>query len=124
MTELKQNKFDELVVPIYFYCTFMEGFGQQEVVERGHLSFMDDRYRIDINEARSPSDILWLNRDVSKRTARIGGGFMVLVVTLFILSSGYIFILAMSVQNYILYRTNPPNVNCNAMNTVHSETEM
>ena len=35
MTELKQEKFDQLVVPIYFYCTFMEDFGQQEAVNRG-----------------------------------------------------------------------------------------
>ena len=29
LTELKNEKFDELVVPNTFYCTFMEGTGHQ-----------------------------------------------------------------------------------------------
>lgn len=90
LSELKNKRYEELVTPIYFYCTFMNSEGINEAMDREELTFLD-KYNIKLQVARSPSDLLWLNRDVSKRKARIYGYIIALVAILIVLVCGYLF---------------------------------
>ena len=47
LTALKNKKYEELVTPIYFYCTFMNSEGVHEAMDRSHLTFMD-KHRIEL----------------------------------------------------------------------------
>ena len=68
MTQIINEKYEEFVMPTKFYCTFMEGVGQKKALELGHLQ-CDDK-EIVLKKAKSPSDIIWLNRGLSKRKQR------------------------------------------------------
>ena len=68
--------------------------------------------------------MLWLNRDVSRRTARLGGVAIGLIITLFIILSGYVFINCISVQIYIKSRTEPPRITCDELNKTQNEKSM
>ena len=68
MTQILNEKYEELVVPTKFYCTFLEGAGQKKALELGHLQ-CDDK-EIILKKAKSPSDIIWLNRGLSKGKQR------------------------------------------------------
>ena len=111
LTALKNKKYEELVTPIYFYCTFMNSEGISEAMEREKLTFLD-KYSIKLQVARSPSDLLWLNRDVSRRKARIYGYIIALVAICIVLVCGYLFSTELGLQIYISYRKDPPAQNC------------
>ena len=68
MTQIINEKYEEFVMPTKFYCTFMEGVGQKKALELGHLQ-CDDK-EIVLKKAKSPSDIIWLNRGLSKGKKR------------------------------------------------------
>ena len=112
MTKLKNLKYDELVVPIYFYCTFTEDIGIHRALELKHLSFMDSRHHIDVSAARSPSDLLMLNRNVSKLRARTIAVIIAIIVFALVTASSVLFNKANQSQLYYIFRLNPPNVNC------------
>ena len=68
----------------------MNSEGINEAMDREKLTFLD-KYNIKLQVARSPSDLLWLNRDVSKRKARIYGYIIALVAISIVLVCGYLF---------------------------------
>ena len=37
LTEIKNEKFNDLVIPITFYCTFMQGVGQQAALKIDYM---------------------------------------------------------------------------------------
>ena len=120
MTRLKNEKFAQLVQPIYFYCTFKNQAGCKGAIERGKLKFMDKKHRIALLKARSPSDLLWLNRDVSKRSARIGGIVLAIIIICLVLLCGYCFVVEITMQIYILFRMDPPQVTCEVLEETYS----
>ena len=97
MTDLKNEKYNELVVPIYFYCTFMEGVGMYMAEKRGKLRFMDEKHEISLKVAKNPSDLLHMNRGVSASKARIGGILIAFIVFLAVIFSAYLFIQAITI---------------------------
>ena len=123
LTQIKNEEFEEMVTPIYFYCTFMEAEGVQEATHRGKLRFMRD-YSIDLQSARSPSDLLWYNRDVSRRSARISGIFIAAIVVAMATVCGYLFSYELSMQLYINFRIDPPTQNCHQLFVQYTEDEL
>lgn len=91
MTDLKNEKYDELVVPIYFYCTFTEDLGIQKALELEQLSFMENRHKIQVSAARSPSDLLMLNRNVSKVRARTVAVIISIIIFALVTASSIMF---------------------------------
>ena len=75
----------------------MEDTGIHEAVERGHLNFMDGKHHVDLQVARSPSDLLMLNRGVSQRAARVGGIIMALIVALCVFATGWCFVIEIQI---------------------------
>lgn len=66
MTILKNEKFEDFIVPNTFYCTFMEGNGRHRALELGSIQI--DEHVIELQPAKGPSDTLWLNRGVSRNS--------------------------------------------------------
>ena len=64
LTEIKNEKFDELIVPNTFYCTFMEGAGHQAALTLKQINCEGEE--VILKQAKNPSDIIWLNRGVSR----------------------------------------------------------
>ena len=46
MTALKDEKYDELVVPNTFYLTFQEGEAQQKALEHGKIKICEETVRL------------------------------------------------------------------------------
>ena len=44
LTQIKNEKYEQLVKPIYFYCTFKERAGCQRALEKKKLKFMDKKH--------------------------------------------------------------------------------
>ena len=65
LTIVKNSKYDELIVPNTYYCTFMHGAGQQKALKLKHIDC--DGHKVEIKQAKNPSDLLWLNRGISRR---------------------------------------------------------
>lgn len=124
MTRLKNENFDKLVQPIYFYCTFKDQAGCKKALEKGKFKFMNKKHKISLLKARSPSDLLWLNRDVSKRSARIGGIVMAFIIICLVLLCGYFFVVEITMQIYILFRTDPPQATCEVLDASYSYEQM
>ena len=57
MTTLKNDKYEEFIIPNYFYCTFMEGEGQYSALKNETMDF--DGHKVLIKESKNPSDIIW-----------------------------------------------------------------
>lgn len=124
MTAVKNQKFEQLVQPIYFYCTLKGTAGIERALELGELRFMDGKHKVPILQARTPSDLLWLNRDVSKRSARIGGTVMAVIILFLTVICGYAFVVELSVQVYVMLRINPPSADCSVISNVYDEEQM
>ena len=84
---------------------------------------MEDRFEIKLHEARSPSDLLWLNRDVSKRTARCSGIVIGIIVTMLIVVSGFIFSDMLAIQIYIDSRQDPLAMSCESINLMMQDED-
>ena len=56
----------------------MEGFGQQAALKIKEIDC--DGHQIKLRECKSPSDILWLNRGVSRSYQLLGGLFVILII--------------------------------------------
>jgi len=85
MTQIINEKYEEFVMPTKFYCTFMEGVGQKKALELGHLQCNDKE--IVLKKAKSPSDIIWLNRGLSKgkQRCRFWSSALIVVMSIFFL---------------------------------------
>lgn len=81
MTRIKKDKYDELIVPNTFYCTFMHGEGQQRAIECGKIK-LGNKHTINFKPSKSPSDILWLNRGIP-RLSQMRRGVLVSLVVFF-----------------------------------------
>ncbi len=68
MTELKNDKFDELIEPETFWLTFMHTEAKQSALDKTEFKF-DNGLSVSVKQAKNPSDILWLNRGLHKRRA-------------------------------------------------------
>ena len=115
MTQIMNENYEEFVRPTKFYCTFMEGVGQKKALELGHIQF-DDK-EIVLKKAKSPSDIIWLNRGISKgkQRCRFWTSAVILVISIIVLH--LIFLLEIKAQIYITFRGNPPQVDCEGLKT-------
>ena len=100
----------------------MEGIGQQTAIDVGAI--VCEGYRIYFNQAKSPSNTLWLNQGVSKRKQTVH----VLIVVIIILICAFIVFLLFSAEVsakiYINYRAEPPNVECSALQSAYTEDQM
>ena len=91
MTQIKKDKYEELIVPNTFYCTFMHGEGQQRAIECGKIKFAS-KHTIDFKPSKSPSDILWLNRGIPRLSQMRRGIFVMLIVFITSIVTYFIFI--------------------------------
>ena len=114
MTELKNTHYDQLIVPNTFYCTFMEGIGQQTALELKKIP-CSDGHVVDIKPAKNPSDILWLNRGVPRKQQYIRGIFVIFFILLIVGVVYFVFTLELTSRIYINYRANPPDVVCSEL---------
>ena len=122
MTALKNEKYDELIVPNTYYCTFMEGTGQQAAVRL--KKFDCDGHEIIMKEAKNPSDILWLNRGVSRSSQVWRGIIVMLVISIVSTIIYFLFQFEIGLQIYILYRRKPPGVICSVLYETYGELRM
>ena len=85
MTQIMNENYEEFVVPTKFYCTFMEGVGRKKALELGHMD-IDDK-KIVLKKVKSPSDIIWLNRGLSKGKKRchFWTSAVIVVMSIFVL---------------------------------------
>lgn len=65
LTLIKNEKYEQLIVPNTFFCTFMEGEGKYAALENNKMDF--DGIKVTIRECKNPSDIIWLNRGVPRK---------------------------------------------------------
>ena len=80
LTETKNQKYDDLVVPNYFFCTFMEGKGCKAAIDQERIDC--DGITVDLKEAKNPSDILWLNKGVAKSSQCKRGIIVTLIIAI------------------------------------------
>ena len=70
------------------------------------------RHTIKLQPARSPSDILWLNRGVNKLSQWKRGGVVSLIIFLSSVLVFILFTINLQMQFYVSLKAQPPNVNC------------
>lgn len=78
MTKIKDEKFDELVTPNNFWCTFKEGEGQQGALKLQKIDC--DGHTIKIQAAQNPSNLMWSNHGVPKKEQYLRGSLVVFVI--------------------------------------------
>ena len=116
MTELKNEKLEQLVIPTSLFCTFMKVRGKNSAIEN-NLEFKldahpDKRYTIEVSRASSPSDVIWLNQGEPVRKRRC----LIAIISGLALSLawivGFLFIAEIGTQMYINYKKDPPTAYC------------
>lgn len=99
-----------MVVPNTFFCTFMEGVGQQTATE---MEFFEcDGHKLKFIQAKSPSDTLWLSRGVSKKSQCGRFLFAITIIAFCVFLVFLLFSLEVGLKIFINYRANPPNIVC------------
>ena len=114
LTNLKNNQYPNLTIPNTFFCTFMEGEGQRTAVSLGEID-CDEGYKLNMKEAKNPSNVLWMNMGVPRKTQVIRGLIVAFIVLIMVVIVYFIFTVEVSAQIYISYKGNPPGINCGAM---------
>ena len=74
-------------------------------------------YQVDFKSAKSPSDTIWLNRGISKKSQC---GRILLAVVIVLVCSIVVFFMfdfEISTESYINYRIKPLGVSCDDLNT-------
>ena len=122
MTALKDDKYEQLVVPNTMYVTFMEGIAQQESIDKGVFVIAGERLKM--KNAKSPSDIMWMNRGVSKRSQIWRGIFVVFFVLTVTVALYLIFTIEVQYKIYINYRAHPPGVICADLYDTYTEKQV
>ena len=64
LTVMKDEHYDQMIVPNQFYCTFMYGEAQQKILEMKRIRILDQN--IKLRDTKSPDDIIWYNRGVAR----------------------------------------------------------
>ena len=62
LTMMKDQHYEDLIIPNQFYCTFMYGEAQQKMLEMKKIRIMDQQVKL--RDTKSPDDIIWYNRGV------------------------------------------------------------
>lgn len=60
MTKYKNDNFDDITCPRYFYVTFHTEYAYHKALEFHHFNFLE--MEIEIKQATEPTDIIWENR--------------------------------------------------------------
>ena len=119
---MKNERFDKLVMPNTFYCTFMEGVAKQEAIDMKEIRCYGQK--VAFKGAQSPSNTLWLNRGISKKS-QCGRFILALAIILAcVLVVYFMFSFEISTKIYINYRANPPGVDCNTLRTDYTDDEI
>jgi len=74
MTALKNDKYDALIVPNTFFCTFAQGKSHTRALETKKVVI--DGFPVEFKPAKGPSDTIWLNKGVSY-TTKLARGLIV-----------------------------------------------
>ncbi len=82
-----------------------------------------DGFRIPFRNCYGPSDILWLNRGVSKRSQLVRGIIVATIVVVVSLVAYSAFIILLQGQIYIKFRGTPPGVVCSSLESIYTERE-
>ena len=67
LTDLKEKEYENLTIPNTFFCTFMEGEASRKARSMKEIE-CDEGYKLNIVRAKNPSNILWLNMGVPRKT--------------------------------------------------------
>ena len=97
----------------------MEGEGQRTAVSLGEID-CDEGYKLNVIEAKNPSNVLWMNMGVPRKTQVIRGLIVAFIVLIMVVIVYFIFTVEVSAQIYISYRGSPPGINCEKM--IEAET--
>ena len=124
ITRVKNEKYSQLVVPNTFYCTFMEGKGQAAALQVDDGKLDIDGVELEIKEAVNPSDIIWLNRGVSKREWQLRLVIAIIIVLVTSIGVYVFFSFEMGLQIYIKLRQSPPGVMCNQLYSVYDDANL
>ena len=83
MTELKNDKYDELTTPKNFFCTFHYEQAYQQALFTNTMMFEGEETKID--QATEPSDIVWENRHVraNERRCRMAIAIFIMILCSF-----------------------------------------
>ena len=112
MTQLKNEKLEQLVVPTSLFCTFMKVRGKNSATENNFEfkldASLDKHYTIEASRARSPSDILWLNQGEPIRKRRCLIAIISGIALTLAWIVGFLFITEIGMQMYINYIKDPP----------------
>ena len=119
LTDLKNNQYQNLTIPNTYFCTFMEGEGSRKAANMKEIE-CDEGYKLKIEQAKNPSNILWMNMGVPRWTQVTIGLTVTFIILIIVLITYFVFTVEVSGQTYIHYRASPPGVNCDAF--IEAET--
>ena len=80
LTEIKNEKFEDLTIPRLFYCTFHTEYAYTKANEANDMLFLGNH--INIQQATEPTDIIWENRHYRKIHRRVRWVFVFLFMIL------------------------------------------
>ena len=89
------------------------------VLEKKKIEF--DGFTLPFRNCYGPSDILWLNRGVSKKSQLLRGIMIATIVVIVSLVSYSVFIIMLQGQIYIKFRGTPPGVVCSSLEGIYTE---
>ena len=121
LTKLKDdpNHYAALTTPNTFFCTFTEGEGRRKATSMGEID-CDDGHKLKIKQAKNPSNILWMNMGVPRKTQIIRGLIVAFIILIIVVIVYCMFTVEVSAEIYISYKGSPPGINCESM--IEAET--
>ena len=113
MTERKNENFNDLTMPKFFYCTFHTEYALHKAVEVNTFELLGEDTKI--VQATEPTDIIWENRHIRKSERNIRWFFVALTMALLTMIVFTIIVWLLKKKILYEYMQNPPAVNCNSV---------
>ena len=110
MTQFKNENFDELTVPKYFYCTFHTEHAYNLAQEMNQLKLLGEI--IELKQATEPTDIIWEHRNIRKSERGCRCLVVSLIMAILCLMSFTFIIFLLKTRLAFEYKQSPPGISC------------